>query len=128
MDWKKRLKAKRVTKKRLPLDQFRKKSRADAARNERKRQIIQELATQQEKLQELLRETRKSRGFTQAQLGRKLGRDQTFVAKIENGTRTVTFLEMEQIARAYGVALDDFRTMDKIEPVRSVTYRSELDK
>jgi transcriptional regulator with XRE-family HTH domain len=51
---------------------------------------------------ELLIEARGRAGLTQQQLAKKLGKNQSFVAKYEGGERRVDVLEFLTIARAIG--------------------------
>jgi transcriptional regulator with XRE-family HTH domain len=46
---------------------------------------------------------RKAAGVSQAELGRRLGRDQPFVSLIERGVRRVDVIEFYAIATALGV-------------------------
>jgi transcriptional regulator with XRE-family HTH domain len=54
-------------------------------------------------LRELLFEARKKAGLTQATLSKRLGRPQSFVAKVENGERRVDVLEFVRYAMALGL-------------------------
>lgn len=51
---------------------------------------------------ELLLATRKTNGMTQAEVARRLGRPQSFVAKVENGERRLDVVELVSYARAIG--------------------------
>lgn len=51
----------------------------------------------------LLVQARKDRGITQHELGRRLGRDQSFVSKFERGVRRLDVIEFMQVASAIGV-------------------------
>lgn len=51
---------------------------------------------------ELLLATRKTNGVTQAEVARRLGRPQSFVAKVENGERRLDVVEPVSYARAIG--------------------------
>ena len=48
--------------------------------------------------------------MTQAEVARKLGRPQTWVSKCELGERRVDFVELEDLAAAYGKPLRFFGT------------------
>ncbi|MGC1305009.1 MAG: helix-turn-helix transcriptional regulator [Caulobacteraceae bacterium] len=48
----------------------------------------------------VLTEARKSSGLLQAQLGEKVGKDQTFISLIENSQRRVDVLEFIALCRA----------------------------
>lgn len=51
---------------------------------------------------ELLLATRKKNGVTQAEVAKRLGRPQSFVAKVENGERRLDVVELVAYARAIG--------------------------
>ena len=51
---------------------------------------------------ELLLATRKTNGVTQTEVARRLGRPQSFVAKVENGERRLDVVELVTYARAIG--------------------------
>lgn len=70
---------------------------------------------QNQLLGQLLRESRKQAGLTQTQAAAHLVRDQTFMARIESGSQQATFVEVEQLAQAYGKQLPDFQTVAQIE-------------
>ncbi len=53
-------------------------------------------------LRELLLATRKAYGVTQAEVAKRLGRPQSFVAKVENGERRLDVVELVSYARAIG--------------------------
>jgi transcriptional regulator with XRE-family HTH domain len=52
-----------------------------------------------------LRDARKKKGLTQAVLAKKLGRQQSFVAKYETCERRIDIIELKVIADAIGVEL-----------------------
>ncbi|MFZ2490272.1 MAG: helix-turn-helix transcriptional regulator [Thermoanaerobaculia bacterium] len=52
----------------------------------------------------LLREIREKKKVSQAELGRRLGKPQSWVDKCESGQRRVDFVEFIQIAEALGVS------------------------
>jgi transcriptional regulator with XRE-family HTH domain len=54
--------------------------------------------TRQEKLCMLLRHARKKAGFTQEELGKRLGKYKTFVSKYESGERSLTVIELIEIS------------------------------
>ena len=54
-------------------------------------------------LLQALIEARQTRGLTQAQLGKKLGQDQTFVSKFERGVRRLDVIEFLDVTEALGV-------------------------
>lgn len=57
-----------------------------------------------------LRQAREAAGLTQVEVARILGRSQTWVSKCELGERRVDFVELEDLARAYGKRLEFFST------------------
>lgn len=50
-----------------------------------------------------LKNARKARGITQAQLAEALGKPQSFIAKVENGERRLDVVEFVYLARLVGV-------------------------
>lgn len=70
-------------------------------------------SAEQRRLAALLKEIRNDAGLTQAELGARLGRPQSFVAKIEAGQRRLDLIELRTIAEALGT---DLRTIvDRFE-------------
>lgn len=59
---------------------------------------------------ERLKRAREDSGLTQVEIAAKLGRPQTWVSKCELGERRVDFVELEDLAAAYGKPLAYFRT------------------
>jgi transcriptional regulator with XRE-family HTH domain len=57
-----------------------------------------------------LRRAREEAGLTQVQVAKIVGRPQTWVSKCELGERRVDVVELEDLAAAYGKALDWFMT------------------
>ena len=55
-----------------------------------------------ERLREKLRDSRLEAGLTQTEVGRILGRPQSFISKLETRERRVDFLELQVLARIYG--------------------------
>jgi transcriptional regulator with XRE-family HTH domain len=55
-------------------------------------------------LVEILFRARKKAGLTQAQLGRRVGKDQRFISLIEQSQRRVDVLEFYALAKALGVS------------------------
>ena len=70
---------------------------------------------QNQLLGQLLRNSRKEARLTQTEAAAHLVRDQTFIARIESGSQQATFVEVEQLAGAYGKQLSDFQTITQIE-------------
>jgi len=56
------------------------------------------------------RQAREEAGLTQDQVGRQLGRPQTWVSKCELGERRVDFMELEDWAAGCGKSLEWFAT------------------
>lgn len=56
-----------------------------------------------------LRRARDEAGLTQVQVARQIRRSQTWLSKCELGERRVDFVELVELADAYGKALDWFR-------------------
>lgn len=54
-------------------------------------------------LRQLLIESRISKGLTQQALAEKLGRQQSFIGKIENASRNIDVIEFIEIARVLGM-------------------------
>ena len=65
------------------------------------------------RLREKLRAARIEAGLTQGQVGRLVGKPQSFISKIEVGERGVDFMEIQVLARIYGKPLSYFE--DKAE-------------
>ncbi len=53
---------------------------------------------------EVLVEAREKAGLTETELGRRLGKPQSWIDKIESGARRVDFVEFVQIAEALGIS------------------------
>lgn len=53
-------------------------------------------------LRELLKDKRRAAGLTQAQLARRLGRPQSFIADVERGQRRLSVVEFIEYAEAVG--------------------------
>jgi transcriptional regulator with XRE-family HTH domain len=66
-------------------------------------------------LGELLALARQEKKMTQTKAAAHLVRDQTFIARIESGSKKATFVEVELLAQAYGKQLSDFQTFSQIE-------------
>lgn len=54
-----------------------------------------------------LKNARKARGITQAQLAEALGKPQSFIAKVENGERRLDVVEFVHLARLVGVEVGE---------------------
>ena len=64
--------------------------------------------SQQQKLQDLLRQIRVEAGLRQVDLAEKLGEPQSFVSKYEIGERRLDILEIRAICEAVGITLEEF--------------------
>jgi transcriptional regulator with XRE-family HTH domain len=51
------------------------------------------------------RALRKQHGWTQVQLAEKLGLDRSYLADVERGKRNISIVNMEVIARGFGLSL-----------------------
>jgi transcriptional regulator with XRE-family HTH domain len=81
---------------------------------------------QNQALGERLRQARESAQMTQTQAASHVGRDQTFITRIESGLQQATFVEVEQLAQAYGKPLTYFQTISQIEQSnRNCAIRSD---
>jgi len=59
-------------------------------------------------IQEKLREYRKSRGWTQAELGKLLGKTQTAISEIEVGRNSVSIEDMTKLLELFNITFDEF--------------------
>jgi transcriptional regulator with XRE-family HTH domain len=62
----------------------------------------------QERLQELLRQTRMDAGLTQGDVAQRLKQPQSFVSKYESGERRLDVIELRQICGILGISLAKF--------------------
>jgi len=63
-------------------------------------------------LRQVLIESRIARGLTQQALAKKLGRQQSFIGKIENASRNIDVIEFIEVARA--LDMDPARLLAKV--------------
>ena len=56
----------------------------------------------------LLRQVREEHGLPQAEVARKLGVQQSYVAKYESGERRLDLLELREVCEAVGVSIVEF--------------------
>jgi len=63
---------------------------------------------EQAELLRLLREKRRESGLSQVELGKRLGRSQSFVSKYESGELRLDLVELKLICRALGISLSSF--------------------
>lgn len=54
-----------------------------------------------------LRDLRREAGFTQSEVAKELGITQTMVMQIERGTKQLSLLNAERLAKMYGCTKDD---------------------
>jgi transcriptional regulator with XRE-family HTH domain len=64
--------------------------------------------SEHKRLQELLRQIRLGAGLRQEDLADRLGEDQWFVSRYENGERRLDLIELRQICQAVGMSLGEF--------------------
>jgi transcriptional regulator with XRE-family HTH domain len=62
----------------------------------------------QERLQELLRQSRAEAGLSQTDLAKRLRKPQSFVSKYESGERRLDLVELKKICDALGTDLVQF--------------------
>lgn len=65
-------------------------------------------STGQEKLRELLRQSRLEAGYSQTALAERLKKPQSFVSKYESGERRLDLIELQQVCAAMDIPLLDF--------------------
>jgi transcriptional regulator with XRE-family HTH domain len=65
-------------------------------------------AIDKEALLDALREARSEVGLTQAELGARLGRPQSFVSKYESGERRLDLIELSEVCAALEISLEKF--------------------
>jgi transcriptional regulator with XRE-family HTH domain len=65
-------------------------------------------SSNQEKLQNLLKDARKEAGLNQTNLAKKLKRPQSFVSKYESGERLLDIVELREICSALKISLPIF--------------------
>ena len=69
---------------------------------------------QNKRLLSLLRQIRTEAGLKQADLAKRIQKDQTFVSKYESGERRLDVLELREICIAVGITLNQFvRRLEK---------------
>jgi transcriptional regulator with XRE-family HTH domain len=65
-------------------------------------------ADEYRRMLERLREARLAAGLTQTQVAARLGKPQSYVSKIELGERRIDPVELRQLAKLYGRAVEWF--------------------
>ena len=66
-----------------------------------------------------IRELRRERGWTQAELAEITGRHRTYIAGIERGERNISLIVAEDIAQAFGVPVHDLFIFSRKEKEQS---------
>lgn len=79
----------------------------------------------QDRLRANLIHARREAGLTQRQLAERLGRPQSFVAKVELGDRRLDVVDLVLVARALGVAAESL--LPTIEPEEGAADALRLD-
>lgn len=69
------------------------------------------------RLVELLIQRRRDAGLTQAELARRLGQHQSFVARLESGERRIDVVELFELAEVIGFDIGDVISVLKREGV-----------
>jgi hypothetical protein len=103
--------------KRLPLEKWKKKVDRRRAMLKTRKVVDRFCEAHSIALQQRLWKARLEAGLTQREAGAKLGRDQTYIAKIETGIRDVGFVEVQQLAAIYAKPFSDFATVPEVPPV-----------
>jgi transcriptional regulator with XRE-family HTH domain len=81
-----------------------------------KEKVRVKTSRQKKLLRTKLKEARQESGLSQSQVARQLGREQSYVTRIETAKkRRITFIEVEQLARVYRKGLTFFATLDEVE-------------
>ncbi|MGB7591006.1 MAG: helix-turn-helix transcriptional regulator [Terriglobia bacterium] len=57
-----------------------------------------------------LRKLRKQQGWTQVQMAERFGLDRSYLADVEHGKRNISIVNLEVIARGFGLTLSRFLT------------------
>jgi transcriptional regulator with XRE-family HTH domain len=57
-----------------------------------------------------LQKLRKQRGWTQVQMAERFGLDRSYLADVEHGKRNISIVNLEVIARGFGLTLSRFLT------------------
>ena len=78
------------------------------------------------RLGERLRVLRKELKLSQEALALKAGLDRTYVASIENGTRTVSILNIERLASALNVSVGEFFSTEEFTQIPSISTLNKV--
>jgi len=57
-----------------------------------------------------LKKLRKQRGWTQVQMAEQFGLDRSYLSDVEHGKRNISIVNLEVIARGFGLTLSRFLT------------------
>ncbi len=77
---------------------------------------------------ENIRSLRENAGFTQSNLAKFLGVDQSLISKVEKGERTLSTVMIERLACLFGVTVEQMETIDVAKSNLSYAFRgSEFD-
>lgn len=63
---------------------------------------------EREAVREILKEARLSRGMTQVELAKWLGKPQSYVSKYESGERRLDFVELLEVCGGLGMSYENF--------------------
>lgn len=79
-----------------------------------------------ERLGSRLAELRETRGFTQGEVGRKLGVSQQAVYAYEHGQRHISVVTLDQLATLYGLSMEELigRVPERRAPKRRLSPRA----
>lgn len=67
-----------------------------------------------------IREIRKSRGLTQAELGKLAGVSRSYLSEMETGSKDINATRLTRIAQALGVSVVDLFEADSSDPILSL--------
>ena len=77
---------------------------------------------------ENIRSLRENAGFTQSNLAKFLGVDQSLISKVEKGERSLSTVMLEKLASLFGVTVEQMETVDVVKSNLSFAFRgSEFD-
>lgn len=87
-----------------------------------RRLLDEKMEKQNVELGRRLKKARLDAGWSEWNAAIRMGRDQSFISRIEAGSRQPTFAEVEQLARNYHKPLSEFETILEIEDEDSDRY------
>ena len=79
-------------------------------------------------LKDVLKQLREEKGYTQADLGKKLGVSKSTISMWENGCRFPRFEDLETIADFFGVSLDVFREKNNVSTFNESSFKYRLEE